>query len=153
VGFQTREREKVTDSKKQRNLTNEEVLAAFSDWRSQTKKPMAAIGDDSLLSEEQIARELSTVRRFAEFIAPNSLAQSSKAEIKEFKEELRREITEISRTSIEPEMAMSAFGSFRDVVLKGKKPKPESPDIRLLRIRRRMPPLDGWWSRGKKPRK
>jgi len=104
-----------TTKLKQRSLTNDEAFAAFWEWRYQFKGPN--------LSEEEIERGISTIRRFAEFIHPKGLAQSTVAEIKEFCGQFQPKTLEeeITLESIEPLMTMDAFRRFVSEVIRGKK--------------------------------
>ena len=100
------------------DLSNEEVFAAFSDWRSQWNVQFRGA---AIVSDEKVEMELAAVREFAAFIEPKRLEQSTAAEIDAF----RRQIPRGSRSSFR---GIELFRTFRADVLKPAKAVRVRPD-------------------------
>ena len=102
------------------DLSNDEVLVAFRDWRSQFKGA-ATFKGAPLVSDEKVEAEIAAVREFALFIDPKLLAESTVAEIDAF----RRQIPRGSRSTY---AGIDLFRTFREAVLKPRKTVRVRPD-------------------------
>jgi hypothetical protein len=100
-------------------LSNEEVIVAFSDWRSQFN--VGTFKGAPLVSDEKVAAEIAAVREFAMFIEPKLLAESTIAEINAF----RGQIPHGSRSTY---AGIEQFRNFRESVLKSRKTVRVRPD-------------------------
>jgi hypothetical protein len=94
---------------------NEEVLAAFRDWWSQFRGPV--------VTDATIDDGINSVRKFATYIEPCPLAESTIAELNAYRRELSR------RGVNGDQIGMEYFRSFREsskpkgVKIRGWKPK------------------------------
>ena len=101
------------------DLTNEEVFATFSDWRSQFRGSKS--NGVPMVSDEMVEKEIAAVREFAQFIEPKLLAESTIADIDAF----RRQIPHGSRSTY---AGIEQFRTFRQSVLKPRKTVRVRPD-------------------------
>ena len=69
--------------------SNDEVIAAFSAWRSQFTGGTLKNGAP-LVSAERVETEIAAVREFARFIEPKLLAESTVVDINAFERQLPR---------------------------------------------------------------
>jgi hypothetical protein len=106
------------------DLSNEEVLAAFSDWRSQYSGGIVKFKSHTapLVRDEKVEMEIAAVREFARFIEPKLLAESTIADIDAFKRQLPRGRP---RSAV---MGIELFRTFRTDVLKPRKAVRVRPD-------------------------
>ena len=69
-------------------MSNDEVIAAFGDWCSQFKG--GTFNGVPLVSDEMVEAEIAAVRKFARFIEPKRLAESTVAEVNAFRRQIPR---------------------------------------------------------------
>jgi hypothetical protein len=117
--------------KQQISLPNDEVLAAFSDWRSQSK---CATKGDHFLDDEMIEAELAVIREFVEFIGPKLLAKCTAADLDAFSRQNTLNTGKTIYTRYSIRSAVISFRDFRKIVIK-KQPVEKPIDFRLIRRR------------------